>query len=622
MAIKDNRKGATTEATENNMFNSESTNTTEDMQNMFNDGKQTGMGTSGYDAFGIGYFMGDGNGSEYINKFMEVIKETIPNEIDKKGTKFKIDMFKLDNSAPEFSELSYSNIVTCITPSNSDKTYYHIVMLEATGNKPITASQIIEDVNQKQNNFVFVASDAFNDILKATVIDVLKDNYNVSEDKLISTNGIVIPAEVPAEEIATIAIKQAINTNMAEIANDTGLVKMIDLKALSASLGNSSYMSIDIAHNVNNIENAVGRTIRADFQLELSKVTNQNQQRFLNSNGSRMPLSTTFGYLEYLPKEDKPQFIGQQGKKSIMPGIVLTEQHSIKPNIDMMLMNIINASLLGNQQHLASILLNNKRDIGMLNYITNFEGKKNGYGDKIKVKDGKLSQTQVLEAVSKIFDFNPVIFIETEAYGVGFNTAVPFTGLHYKNINPQIAAQSNEYIVEVAEAMVGAKFTNRTVAVNEGIMVPLGYWIDSNGAKRDVREIDLVFVIENSQDPMLIQKWVQSNLPISLTTQDPLLLKIEVMNAILPNNPVINGKATRVPINSSFINELVSYAMACGYNPKADAAGINMNIGMFNNLQAVSTAYSNAGIGGINFGTTNGFSASGIQTPNTTLFNW
>jgi hypothetical protein len=170
--------------------------------------------------------------------------------------------------------------------------------------------------------------------------------------------------------------------------------------------------------------------------------------------------------------------------------------------------------------------------------------------------------------------------------------------------------------------MVGSKFTNRTVAVNEGIMVPLGYWIDSNGAKRDVREIDLVFVIENSQDPMLIQKWVQSNLPTSLTAQDPLLLKIEVMNAILPNNPVINGKATRVPINRGFIKELVSNAMACGHSPKVDAVGINMNIGMFNDLQAVSTAYSNAGIGGINFGTTNGFSASGIQTPNTTLFNW
>lgn len=607
------------------VFNSEEQVTiTDGMQDMFDKGN-INQGTNyaenaSFDAFGLGYFMSDGEGSEYLNKYMELVKEKIPNKIDRKGTNFNINMFKLDNQTPSFIELSYSLVILTIQADNHDQIFYHIVLLEATGDKPLTAGMIIDDINQKNDNKVFVASDAFNTVLKDTVLSVLQNEFNVDIDKFVSTNGIVIPADIDVEEAAVKSMKLAINTNMAEIANDTGLVQMIDLRGLAGSMSNH-YLQLDINTNTTNINNAIGRVVRADFQIELNKVSKSNKVRFMNTNSSRMSLSTTYGYLDYLPKEDQPQFIGQPGRKSIMPAVILTEQYSIKPNIDMMLMNIINAAILGQQQHLAGLLINNKRDVGVLNYYVNFENNKTGFGEKIKIKDGSLQQHDVLEIISKIFDFSPIVYIETEAYGVNFNTSSPFMGLHYASVNPEIARNSNEMILDVAETMTGTKFQNRRVSGDEGIVVPLGHWIDGHGVKRDVREVDLAYVIENTKDAMLINKWVQSNLPASFNNNNAYLLKIEVMNAILPNSPVINGKAYRVPLNSGFVSELVSYAMGCGYSPTVDA-GVNMSNGMFNDLQSVANAYADAGLKGINFGTTANYGQGGFNTPETNLFSF
>ncbi len=564
------------------------------------------------DILGLDLFIQNDSNSEYLEKFANTLNERVKKEIVEKDVKFENVVLKIDKENVAPYNIAYSVVVLATRTNKSDKVFYHTILLSATGPLPKTVAEIVEEARIRNQFYVLVPADAFDEIMDKAVKAVLTSALNVEVDKLVSTSGVVIPDDVDVETAASKIAGLVQKINISKAAEVAGIVGPVPIRGLVNRF--KTYIpKLDITHIAGITKDQTGKVIRSDFMMTLKFTPNNNQNQFparLNTEYKEFNLVTSTGYMEYLPVE-KPLAPGMI-KRSIKPNIIINTTDGLKQTTDMVLMSLINSAVFGNPNQLMQMLLNVNRDVGVLNFITNIEDNKKGFGEKLHLKSGKLTEQQVVEIISKMFEAEPVISLEVELYGPGFDKEAPFAYLHLMNDNPALAQRANDYIVKTAEAMVGKSIATKQVAANEGIIVPVGKFVDNEGNVRDVREIDLAFIVENAKDPQIIHNWILSNVPASVSGQDPLRLKIEVINQIVPN-AIITGKAIRIPINGVFLTELVNAAMAAGYNPRTQAA-IDHNFMVNNDLQLISQAYAEGGIRGINFGTT-GFTRPNVTQP-------
>ena len=364
------------------------------------------------DLFGMGFFVSGNENSEYVKQFSEKASEVMVADVTKKGLEAKSILLKLDNSTPQFSMLSYSCVVVATKSNLTEKIFYHIFVLEATGDKPLHASQILDINKQNPNLPVYVASDAFNKTLKDVVTEVLAERYGTDVGVFESTNGSVVPYTADAEVAASEYVNSGVNANIAKIATAAGIIKPV---VISDIVKGNNLMQIDITYTNGTSIDVGSKPVRNDFKLGLNNVPAASTQiKALNQNNSGRNIGTTFGYLETVIKQDPPQYVGQTPVKKVAPAIILTQFSAIKPTIDMSILGILNSAVFTNPNHMAQLLLNSPRDFGLLNYLINLEGNKNGYGAKLKTK-GKMSQDKIIELYGKLFDASPLVFVEIEA---------------------------------------------------------------------------------------------------------------------------------------------------------------------------------------------------------------
>ena len=581
MALNDKRTGGTTG----------SKGKTADIKNMFNDDDTTTDNVNiSLDAYGDDLFLTGEKGSEYTNQFAETTKKALGETKLIRGMSVDTKVIKLDKAI--FRDLLYSYVLYVTKADKSAKTYVHISCLEITGNKPIPASQILEEIKFKQQNArIYVTSDSFDAILLDIISKVLIDGYGTKKEDIVFTQGFVVPYDADIENTATIAAVIAFNNNIARLGFDLNILKYKDFKAFAPSREVMTQLNVSVS---NNTISALGRPIRSDFDITLERIINKVINNSIPRSIRENEVSSV-GYFEYIVDEVQSGF-GMPPKKMIQPLVIIDEIHGKRATLDTMLLGIVNAATFGNPNNLFSTLMKINRDIGVLNMLCNLDNEKSGMGKKIKLKDGKLSPDKIYQILTAMVKPSPIIAVEVEYYGANFGSEFAFAALQ----DPNKTGIANAEILSAAEAMTGQQFQNKTVAANEGILIPIGEFVDSQGNKRDIREVDLAYVVEHATDMQLVMKWIASNAPASATGMDPYLLKLEVINELIPN-AVITGKAARIILNGNFVSELIAKAMGLGYNPKSDIGAIGFT--GFNNLQAVAAAYAGAELRNNNFGT-------------------
>jgi hypothetical protein len=538
-----------------------------------------------------GLFSSLDSGSEYTNKYAENVKALLQ-PIEAKGVKIAHRVFKLDNSV--YTNLPYSYVVVATESNKAKKVYYHVVCLEATGRKPLSVSQVMEGVKSNQPQLLYVAADTFDPVLKQVVEKVLTSAYNVDASALITSEGHIVPFDADPEQIAKPSAVIAKNANIGKLALDQSLIKFISIPE-RVSKNRNIMFQLDITYNTGVTVGILGRPIRSDFELDLNEVVINKTSNMMFNREIKNKWVSGVGYVEYLPEERPGMQPGLGVQRDIIPMIILDNVITERTTPELAMLNIINSAVFSNPNNLFALLMHVPRDLGVLNYLANIDGEKIGFGKLLSFKSGKMTDAEVLEKMSRMFRPNPTVAVEIEFYGDDFGITHPLAALGV----PGAAQQANEYLIEVTEALLGSKIMNRQIAYGEPIIVPVGEFIDKDGNKRDIREFDLAYVIQNAKDPTLIMKWVASNAPASVTGMDPYIAKLEVINALAPN-ALVTGKAIRLVINPLFVKEVAEKAVAAGYNPKTDIGYVNVTT--FNNLQAIAAAYGNATLSGVNFG--------------------
>ena len=543
------------------------------------------LGLSGADSLLIGNY----RDNELLNKFAELSAKALS------GTKIDVKIFKLD--LDKFN-LGFSHVLYAVKGDNG-KGYYFSALLEATNRKPLNVHTVVESFNIKNSLDVLVTADAFDDGFFSVAEAVVSRGLGLDAKNIEFCEGVVIPYDANVETTADTIAKFAQDVIVSTYVKETNIEGDITIQAINELVGNNGMLELDLGFNTGSTINMLGRSIRSDFNVEVSVVKN-NTIRSFNGQGGRKKLTTTSGYVEYLISEEVNPYTNSI-KKVAEPMIILNEFVGSAPTINYALLSIINANTFTNRSTLKSLII--EKDAGPLNYLFNFGGEGNKYGEKISFKDSKSDPEIVTDIIREHIRPTPIFALEIEDYGDNYPYMVPFSAL----IDPASNFEANNAILKAASELLGQDIDAKDVMAGECSYIPLGEFIDNEGNKRDIREIDTTFIAKHINEPSIIIDWIYSNATPSIcqgaTGKHPYVLKLEVIDKVasmLNIEPVITGRAARIVLNADFVNELVGRAMNSGYNPRFDSPFISYND--YNNLQSIASAYANAAVNSNGFG--------------------
>lgn len=536
--------------------------------------------------------MSAGQGSEYTNNIANVLADIYKNS----QRSLKPAIHILDK---EVLNLAYSTIVVSL--QNKDDISYFIILLEATGRKPLTASEIMSEYTAltkapNQNRFaIYTADAAIDDVLHNHIHTVLRSHYKA--DKFVSVDGIVLHTNHSEfDKIAHMIATIAYNACLAETVIDGENVKDLDLELSAREVASSGerlkYESF-MGKSTHATPNELDAPVRSDWRVDLVSVNTSNTVRSLNLQNNRNQITRVAGFVDALPEETT---INDNGvAKQVLrfrPHIVVTSNSSTCPTLGFALLGLLSSTVMTKQNMwLGALRPTTKQNVGALNVITKVD---KGVGEKIDLSNKKYSMDEVWSVIAQMYSLDPVVSMDVEAFGPQTYYLSAFSAAA-NPINTGEKQAAGRLIVSAASQLTGGRFPSNfnpdLVFAHEGVIIPTGTYTDKHG-ERDIREIDLALLANMTDDPAILNTWALSNLPASKSGLDPFITKVDIINRLIPSAE-ITGKAIRVTFSALFINELINTAIACNFNADIDPE-VKRNAD--HNLSIMASMYQGAGI--------------------------
>lgn len=337
--------------------------------------------------------------------------------------------------------------------------------------------------------------------------------------------------------------------------------------------------------------NQIGEAVRKDFQVVLygsTKTSNISPNKIDNS----IVISETFGYIESIPQLTQSEIDRNKSVVRFIPNIIITETSTMYSTTSYKLLSILSAYVMASKQYLLGPILQNITlpngkespvSPGALNVLHDHLGdfEKTGKpATPIKLSDPKIKQEAVINYIREAYLLdNPIISIDVPPYNIESYVDAGFiTAGTAPDHNIRMAAAKE--IIDAAHTLTNGIFPknyNPDNIFKSAINIPLGYYEQSNSVARDIRCVDMAFVISESKgDPSMINKWYNSYFNIGDNGKNPFFNKLEVLNALGLRDAKITSIGTRLTFNAMFITELYRAAKDAGFFPSVDVPGITL----------------------------------------------
>lgn len=564
--------------------------------------------------FGSGlHLMASGNGAEYtstIGKYMQELYAQLPD---------KPKVHVLDRE--RITNLNYSCIVVSL-PNKNGEVCYHITLLSSTGLEVLKASDIVAEARRVMRDAnsqarIYTPSDAINSRLNDVVLRELSAVYK--DAAYIPCDGTVIPATgLVTEEVAKRAAVIAYNAVKAEAMLSGGEIADLNVRdALQMSRENGR-RGLRLEYNMypTTVLDIVGKPARQDFKVDLVEIA---QETFFEMNADTTKrLLSVGGFVdaiyEDIPMQQFQPSMSPVFTRRLHPNIVITNNDALSPTQGFMFLGIAAATLMTRPElwipSLAAIDHKSRNNPGGLNILTNIEGEQQG--TPLDLSPKKVTTEQQYAVLKQMYSLSPIISYDVEVFGPNAHYASVIGAAADPN-NSNRAACLDEIIqtcVQLTDGLFPHDFSTADIFATDGVVVPLGHWMDKNG-ERDIRDVDLAFVANQTGDMSIINKWAGTSLPHTVTGIDPYLTRVEVIEQLMPDAD-ITGKAIRVTFTNKFITTLTQALERAGLSPRYESSVIlneQYNTSQFNDYLAA------ASLGNINMGSHGGVSGNSMFTP-------
>ena len=538
-----------------------------------------------------------GVGSEAL----QAIKEALIEELKSAEQTYEMSVITVDRAAE--TKLDFSALVICLRDKSAltEGVGYHTLLIEGSGEELNTNT---ENVNGRQVEVFHPTSDACDSVVNNIVMQKIKAAF--PGIPAFMADFCVVPRSFNPKDKNAIH-NLTVNAGLAAMT-EVSIHKRGFLDMNWASSAKDSSLKADLIITSEQIEDCVGNPIRSDVRVNLSSKLNTNTQggaqNTINTGDMVTKISTLGGFVDLVFSPVSPQantynaYAPQipTATQKYLPRFVIT-------NFESMFLSTHSAQLLSILTSFAVRNDNNwiqafrqipqaggkidMHDIGGVGYEMNFEGNQTGFGKRVNTSADAFRPENLGQLVSAAISPDLVISLDVPEAGAqswytGLFSAAS-TGMDQRAINAVISA---------ANQLTNGAFVNNfkpgsSIFVGQPERVHLGYYIDENGAKRDLRDIDYLAVCNlcGEREPSVITLWSNTFTRLDIDIRIRLADRKRIISSLKPS-AVFTGFANRVTFTREFMDALVISCNAVGV---AMSISTPMNTGDFNNERGVAS---------------------------------
>jgi hypothetical protein len=492
---------------------------------------------------------------------------------------------------------------------------FHTLVLAGSVDAPAPR---IEQINGKPVERIVTVGEAYDERMISAVADMVGRVF--PDVNLHNADGCVVPRDFDLAD-QNLVFKLAGN---AAFANSTELSKaspdFVDMNLVNAA--GDETLTVRTAFNDTQLIDPVGQPVRTGITLDLTAAPIRQQ----GDNSQALDRSTVVarvaGFIDlvwapaqaqanvYAPYANAGQPISYQ---RYAPRFVMTTMETaavLTPAAQ--LLTLVQALALHDNAGYVQYFQPNAfqegkvdfEDIGAVGIEANFENNPNGYGSRIDTHAATFtSEGNLGRLVAATISQGLIFSLDVDECG-------PSTWFHSMFAAAAEGSQkATEVILQAANDLTNGNFSrhyqgNGRVVTDEDNRVHLGYYVDGNGVKQDLRKIGYLAVLNavGDRDPSIVRTWSDT----FLRTDVPLPVRLDdrkrIITGIVPS-AVFTGFARRVTFEKDMLAALAAGCLDCGLDvrsqmPYADQGNFERATAQF----AGSTLFSGGPTGVFNRG--------------------
>jgi hypothetical protein len=528
--------------------------------------------------------MNRSSAGEVVTKYMNALKEIINDDPTLNQT--DIRLLLLDNAV---RHTGLSAIVITVADGEGPNAVVaaHALIIEGSAGKLNDQPYVI--------TIKTVSGDVFNNAFYDQIANVVNDSYGQNV-KIADGNGQVVYSEVESTDkahlrtilyYATQALMTALD-NASNTQNETFSVSWIS---------RTDQPTVRIDHHPLEVESATGLPVRADISIMLSSVI-KNAGDPLHT--PTQELARTDGYIDLNYTPPQPPAWGQApDTRHYTPRFIMTRLVPMTDAItlELFLLAITNSAVLAQNMAWAPTFMPrygtgpNTRDIGAIGLempMLTASGKP----EKILTQPTSFTPDDLYMLITKAIRPELVFSLDVEECGE----------MSFMHLAIAAAAQGNQdalnLIVSAANNLTDGNFSRYwqpgPIARDSLNRIHLGYYLDQNSVRKDIRDIDLLamYNLVGEQDlPLCIRfanTYDQTSVPMEVRLEE----RYKILSSVAGETMRIKGMAQRIDFMPSFITALVE---------STQAAGLVIAPHNIKTLTSGAMARGNAGLAGMGF---------------------
>lgn len=508
--------------------------------------------------------IGRGLGSEvyaaFRNKLTDIFKQTTDKNVE-------IAIIDLDNVNEPV--LMYSSLLVAMRFKDrpSVGVTYYTILLEDTGEK---LTPIFDNIMGQQVEIMKVTSDAFDEVLAQKAYEKVSQAFNTTE--VHAVDGCVIPRDFNLED----------NRAVYAIALNAGWACGTDLETRTpgfedlnlADIRHESSLNVNLAFAKKQLLDAVGAPMRSDVLINFDSRKTQagNKYASVNSGDKEVKISELSGFIDLVWLENQANVFTTYMQQQAVP----TQKYAAR----LILTNLVNNHIYSLSSVLLALATANSvkqdnnwiqafkptvrsgkeidmGDIGALNIEANLTNDPSGWGVRVDTKSDNFQLEDLGKLVGALVKPGLIVSMDCPEAGpqawylsvfaaASMGSQQAYTAIH------QAAMVLTNGLFSKYFPLGTAMFTDINNRVHNG------YYLDNNGQKKDLRDIDHLAVcnLVGERNPQIIRDWSDTFLRVQYPLPLRLAARKKLIQGLTGEKAVFTGFSQRVTFTAAFLEGL------------------------------------------------------------------
>jgi len=465
-----------------------------------------------------------------------------------------------------------SSILVVLTTQDKEQNNHAVVfnlVVESSGGR---LNNTYLNIGQNTIEQETTAGDTVDQALWDKVVPFVQDSLGGSRINVHYAGAMVLPSTlVPTDETRMHEVFYVATQALFTVAeNDLGTSQ----PPFSISLIEQSSLTVNVDTNTEPAQTATGLPVRDDQTITLRASLTPAGQTSASHEGIQ-DLTRVSTYVDLYPAAPRQQVFGAPPvTQRYYPIVWITRLDSMinAVTLEIALLGLASTTVMakngqwaaGFLQRYGSASVNALKDFGAVGYEVNLSPDPQAQPAKIDTRGEGYSQADLLKLIAATVYDEPTFMMYVDE--VGELSWLHSTFLEAARGNP--AAQKS--IIDAANNLTNGAFGQNwhggQICFDNQTRSATGYYIDSDGVQRDLRDIDTLAMLNlfGGQDMGLVKEYTDTFLRREIPSPMRLETRNRMLRNVLRGEVKIKGYAQSITFDNAFLQALIGSAIQAG----------------------------------------------------------